>query len=150
MIKMKFNNFFTKKNITRGCFLYFVFATIFMIIATTFILEKAEEWAGTIQDDIRYYTLRRFNGSILKKFINREDHMRKTLVLEQRENGISTLQNEVFPFDDSGFYDYVAVGDSLVKNEGDLFATVYREGAKDTVIHFKFKNYETGEVFPKE
>jgi len=144
------HRFMIRKKIKLGKFLAFIIWGIFITIMVNQVLKKAEEWAGTIEDDIRYYSLREFEGKVTRKFINREDHMRKTLILKQRKKGISTIQNEVFPFIIPDFYEYVVVGDSLVKKEGDLFATVYRGGEKDTVIYFKFKNYETGEVFPKE
>ena len=130
--------------------MYLILGMVSIGISAIIILSKADEFLGTFDDVLNFGKQRSFRGRVVKKFIHKEEHMDKTLVLEQRKNGISAKTNEVFPFDHSGFYDYVELGDSLVKKEGDLFATVYREGAKDTVIYFKFKNYETGEVFPKE
>ncbi len=144
------HGFMTKKYILLGCLLYFIFGIIWMIITITLVFENTKHWHGTTEDNIKYYQLRQFEGKMIRKFIDEENHMRKTLVLEQKENGIFKTKKEVFPFDSSGFHEYVVVGDSLVKKEGDLFATVYREGKKDTIIKFRFKNYKTGEVFPKE
>ena len=104
---------------------------------------------GTTEDNIRYYTLREFEGNILKKFVNCDDHMRKTLILGQKINGISTTKIEVFPFIISDFYEYVEVGDSLVKEEGDLFATVYRGGKKTRLFILSLRTTRRERFFLK-
>lgn len=139
-----------KKKTLKGWLLFIFLAGVFMTIMVNIVLEKTKHWVGTVDDTINSYEIREYDGKVVKKFIDKKEHNDKTLILLQKENGILSRKKQIFRFDISGFYEYVAVGDSLVKKEGDLFATVYREGEKDTVIYFKFKNYETGEVFPKE
>jgi len=79
-----------------------------------------------------------YEGKVIKKYLDTANHYSRTILLvDSLGEGQSIIDN----FDNSGFYDYVNAGDSIVKEKESLDVTVFRDG-RDTVfnIRFEFQN----------
>lgn len=77
-----------------------------------------------------------YSGKVIEKFIDVESHLDKTVIVWEDNMKRKILLDE----DIGGVYDYISVGDSLIKNKGDLFVLINRDG-NDTIIEFKFRCY---------
>ena len=76
-------------------------------------------------------------GVVLNKFINKENHNDKTVIVKEKY-GLENIL--ILDADIGGVFNYIEVGDSLVKKDGDLFLLINRNG-RDTIIDFKFRCY---------
>lgn len=61
-----------------------------------------------------------FSGIITMKFKNPNSHLRPTIEVHEKRFDIH--------LDKSGFYDFVMVGDSLIKEKGNPAISIYRNG----------------------
>ncbi len=69
----------------------------------------------------------KFNGNVVKKYIDREQHLYPTLKLANYNRIV------VVDYDKSGFYPFVQIGDSLIKEKGSLDIRLIRNEL-DTVF----------------
>lgn len=77
-----------------------------------------------------------FKGIVKEKYIDKENHMNKTVIIKNK-----TFEKTIYlDADIGGVYDYIVVGDSIEKKEGELFVRISRQN-KDTIINFKFNCY---------
>jgi len=75
-----------------------------------------------------------YSGKITKKYIDRNDHSYEKVIINN-ENQNTTLR---FSFEASGLYDYLRIGDSIIKKKDSLSVRVIRSHI-DTTINMKFK-----------
>lgn len=66
-----------------------------------------------------------FNGILVNKFIDKDNHLYKTISLlsNNRTTKILIPQRDI-----SKLYDYLMPGDSLIKKQGSLIVNTYRKG----------------------
>ena len=89
---------------------YFYFSVVIAIIFFIYYFQfPSKVRKETFERDVRL----EFNGRVVKKFINVENHNYEMLHIKSGDDTISFLLN----FDLSGLFDYVRVGDSIVKYE---------------------------------
>ncbi|MBN2596804.1 MAG: hypothetical protein JXR82_08495 [Marinifilaceae bacterium] len=62
-------------------------------------------------------------GIVTKKYIDKENHGNKTLILKRLEIDKKTLWSA----DRSGFFEFVNKGDSIVKHSGSEVINIYRQ-----------------------
>ena len=75
-----------------------------------------------------------YSGIVITKYVDRENHMRKTVeVREEFSKKTITLDA-----DTGRFFEFVQPNDSIVKNHGELFVTVKRNGVTSK-IDFRFR-----------
>jgi len=87
------------------------------------------------QQGVELYRNYEVQGSVIGKFVNNKNHNDKTVIIKDNNNQESIF---ILDADIGGVYDYIIVGDSLVKNSGELFLLVNRNN-RDTIINFKFR-----------
>lgn len=94
------------------------------------ITPKAEE---EINQAVNAYRQEEFQGTIIKKFIDRNEHnFNKVIITEDQD-----IRTVLFDIETSGIYDYFEIGDSIIKEAGTLQIRVIRHD-KDTVLKMKF------------
>ncbi|MDB4533291.1 hypothetical protein N9242_00345 [Vicingaceae bacterium] len=62
------------------------------------------------------------NGIVVEKYIDNQNHLYETCVFKRDTNS----QKFIFNLDDSGFFEYVEIGDSIYKKKGDSLFQVFR------------------------
>ena len=65
-----------------------------------------------------------FSGIVINKYIDYENHAYKTIKFTSNEKVNESI---LFVLDKSSAYDFIAEGDSIAKNKGDLMVRVYRD-----------------------
>mgnify|MGYP005992288091 CR=1 FL=1 len=85
---------------------------------------------------VELYKIKEFKGKVLKKYIDKNNHQNKTLIVEENSDEKTVILNA----DIGGIYEYISIGDSVSKNMGELFVLVNRNKT-DTIINFKFRCY---------
>lgn len=76
----------------------------------------------------------KFSGKIIKKYINHQEHLYKTLVYLK----VTVKDSMTFNTDQSDFYSFVDVGDSIIKIE---HSNEIRIANKDTSFLINFNCY---------
>ncbi len=66
------------------------------------------------------FKARSFHGVITKKYEDIDHHLNKTFEVES--------QKIVIDFDRTGFYEFIKVNDSVIKESGSPVITVFRQG----------------------
>ena len=118
--------------------------TLLIFVATIASLSYVIYWAKVniptqaelCKQGVKFYRSKDFQGRVIKKFINEDQRFNKTIIIRRKYDKKTVLLNA----DIGGVYDYLTVGDSVVKNYGELFVLVNRNG-NDTIINFKFRCY---------
>ena len=103
---------------------------LIVIIQLTFSCKSAQE---RYEDIEKIYGQDYYSGVITEKFINTEEHMYKKVIIKHKY-GEKTI---LFNWEVGSLYDYLRVGDSIVKNGGETRLRVIRNDI-DTIIEMKF------------
>ncbi len=104
-----------------------------IVVSVLWAMENIPTQAENCKKSITFYGNVQYDGLIVDKFIDRHNHMYKTIVI--RNNGA----NGSFFFNGGreNIFEYLALGDSVKKTTGDLFIHINRNG-KDTIMEYKF------------
>ncbi|HRW21694.1 MAG TPA: hypothetical protein PLO05_09845 [Bacteroidales bacterium] len=94
------------------------------------ITPKAEE---EINQAIDAYKKEEFQGTIIKKFIDKNEHSFKKVIITENQDKRTIL----FDIETSGIYDYFEIGDSIIKEKGTLEVRIIRHDL-DTILEMKF------------
>jgi hypothetical protein len=70
-----------------------------------------------------------YNGIVIKKYIDTENHSHKTIKLLRSGDTLT----RIFTEDISGFYEYVQIGDNISKKEGSYDIKLFT-GREDTIF----------------
>lgn len=89
-----------------------------------------------IKNVISSYRNKYYSGIIVKKYIDREEHNFKKIIL--KENHLE--RTLLFNMEIGGIYDFFTEGDSLIKEKGSLQVRVIRKDL-DTLINMQFVKY---------
>jgi hypothetical protein len=85
---------------------------------------------------VELYSNKNFRGKVLRKFIDKENHNNKTVIIKENESEkIIFLDADI-----GGVYEYISIGDNLMKNKGELFVSINRNNL-DTIFNLKFRCY---------
>lgn len=109
---------------------YVILIVSFVLISVTIVIlftNKVLEMTGG--DPSEYYRNDIYSGVVIKKFINREQHNHRTLIIKQKDIEHVVLFNFVM----EGLYEFIEVGDSLSKKSGSLDLRLKRKDL-DTII----------------
>jgi|SRR5690606_9468421 len=79
-----------------------------------------------------YYSEDQYYGIVMDKFIDREQHNYKTIIIRNENYERSVL----FDFEIGGLYEFIEIGDSISKNVNSLDFQLVREGL-DTIMPMK-------------
>lgn len=82
---------------------------------------------------VNAYRMKEYNGVVIDKFIDRDEHNFKKIIVNE-DNMKKTL---LFNIETSGIFDYFEVGDSIIKRNGSLQVRVLRHDL-DTVLKMEF------------
>jgi len=74
-----------------------------------------------------YFRNREWNGKIVDKYIDKENHAYQTISIET-ENGIFKIQGGILS--EFNNYELIQIGDSITKTKGQLIANLYKPGGK--------------------
>ena len=80
---------------------------------------------------IKYLKELEFNGILTKKYIDKKQHNYPMIELYSLRNPRQQINLDL---DQSGMFNYVETGDSLIKISGELKVLIYR-GTKDTTYY---------------
>jgi len=105
--------------------LFFVLI-IFTVIVFLFTKKALEFTSGNPSE---YYSNDFYSGVVVKKFIDREQHNYRTIIIEQYDNEYTLI----FSFVMGGLYEFIEVGDTLSKKSGTLDLRLNRKDL-DTLI----------------
>ncbi len=113
---------------------------VICIVGIIIILKWFDTITPTSQDEIENvitsYRNEYYSGVIIKKFIDREEHNFKKIIL--KENNLE--RTLLFDMEVGGIYEFFTVGDTLIKNKGSLKVRVIRKDI-DTLINLQFVKY---------
>jgi len=115
----------------------FVISSVFIVtFFTLWGVENIPSQEELCKAGVDFYKQEAYTGIVIDKFIDKEQHNYKKVIIEEDFNDkVVYLDADV-----GGVYNYIMIGDSLMKNKGELFLLVNRKG-KDTLIDFKFRCY---------
>jgi len=82
---------------------------------------------------IRSYSIMEFEGIVINKFIDEDEHLSQKIMLGK--DGVSKAV--VFDIETSGIYDFIEIGDSLMKENESLMIRVIRNDL-DTMLKMSF------------
>ncbi len=108
--------------IITACFILVIWSVIVYLF-----LSKVNDMTGS--DPSGYYLKDEYSGKVIDKFIDKEQHNYKTLIIKQ----VKTEHKVIFSFVKDGLYDYIEKGDTLSKKSGTLDLRLKRKNL-DTVI----------------
>lgn len=114
------------KELLNGSIVLIIFAQLF------FSCSSAQERYDNV---VKSYRQEKFSGVIVDKFIDKEEHMSKKVIVRDKYGEKVVL----FNLEAGGLYDYLIVGDSVIKNDGEIKLRVIRNDI-DTIIEMKFFN----------
>jgi hypothetical protein len=117
--------------------LFLIITVVSVIYLYDWAKDNIPTQADLCKQGVKLYKNYSVQGRVIKKFINKENHNDKTIIIKEKYNQENIL---ILDADIGGIYDYIVVGDSVVKNNGELFVLVNRNG-NDTIIDFKFRCY---------
>ncbi len=103
---------------------------LFIIIWFSQIIPTPEE---DINMAVNAYKIEEYEGLIVDKFIDRKEHnFKKVIINENNQQRVILFDIEI-----SGLYDFLEIGDSIIKNKGELRVRVIRNEL-DTILKMKF------------
>jgi len=112
------------KELLIGSFVLIISAQMF------FSCSSAQESYDNV---VKSYRQEKYSGVIINKFIDKDEHMNKKVIVKHKYGEKVIL----FNFEAGGLYDYLIVGDSVIKNDGEIKLRVIRNDI-DTTIEMKF------------
>lgn len=119
---------------------YVIFIIFCLLIIGSIIIylftKKVLELTGG--DPSEYYRNDVYSGVVIKKFIDRQKHDYRTIIIEQ-ENKEHTV---IFSFVMGGLYEFIEVGDTLSKKSGTLDLRLKRKDL-DTLIKMQIFDRRT-------
>jgi len=97
---------------------------IFFVIFILFIrsLPSSNDTACNV---FKEFKSKQFNAKVEEKYLDKHEHSYKTLILQETD---SRFKNQDFVNDKSNFYNFVKVGDSLIKKSNEAAVMVRRKG----------------------
>ncbi len=115
--------------IMKKVYLVFIIFCLLIIGSTIVFLFTKKVLEITGGDPSEYYRNDIYTGVVIKKFINREQHNHRTLIIKQKDKEHVVLFNFVM----GGLYEFIEVGDTLSKKSGTLDLRLKRKDL-DTLI----------------
>ena len=108
-------------------FSYFSLVFAIPIITILFIFSAYSEMSQYINRDEceyqEYFRNRQWNGKIVDKYLDNENHAYKTISIEN-DNGIYKIQDGILS--ELNNYELLEIGDSISKIKGELIAHLYK------------------------
>lgn len=110
---------------------------IFVLLVSFFIIMRTCSKSPQCRNEERILEAQ-WKSNVLKKFIDSTEHNYPTIVIFEYDTIFKKVVNweeelVFFDHEKSGFYDYVRVGDSIIKEKNSMDIRVIR-GNKDTVF----------------
>jgi len=108
-----------KINIMKTTKWYVYLSFLLMIIFFMYHFKSPNKIRSTkFKDDIS----KEFNSIVINKYIDKENHGYNTCLFKNKDNTIKFI----FGFDRSGLFEYIEIGDSIIKPSGDSLVIVKR------------------------
>lgn len=86
------------------------------------------------------YKNERYSGRTLKKFVDENQHYYHKVVLNS--NGYNDLSDVIYLDSQIDLFNFIEVGDSLIKKSGEMQVRIIRESENlDTIYQMQFNNY---------
>jgi hypothetical protein len=127
----------TKQNkLSKIFLLLFIFIIIPISYITYWGIKNIPSQDELCKQGVELYKIKEFKGKVLKKYIDKNNHQNKTLIIKDNGNEKTVFMNA----DIGGVFEYISIGDSVSKNKGELFVLVNRKKI-DTIINYKFRCY---------
>ena len=89
----------------------------------------------TNNDSTGYYKRKEFKGLVIKKFIDKYQHNRRTIIIRENNDKDTLIMDFVM----CNVFEFIEEGDSLSKNKGSLDLNLKRKDL-DTIIHMEIYN----------
>jgi len=108
--------------------------SLFLFLGLIVILKFTDRVKELVPDKkaSKYYSEDQYFGIVIDKFIDRDQHNYKTVVIKN----LKETRKVLFDFEIGGLYDFIEVGDSISKNINSLDFRLIREDL-DTVVQMK-------------
>jgi len=84
---------------------------------------------------VNAYIIEEYSGIIINKFIDREEHNFKKVIINEN----SSERVILLDIEQGGLFEFLNVGDSIIKTKGNLKVKVIRNNV-DTLIEMKFES----------
>ena len=117
----------------------FILALIGIPIILIFLRVVQKDSSISYEEFINRYRTEEYSGLVIAKYIDRDEHNYQKVILKH-EYGERIL---LFNHETGGLFNYIEVGDSLVKKNGTLDVNILRENFDTTItMRFTWKNNE--------
>lgn len=113
-------------------FIYLVIALAILCYLVSNLIKSSE---GHSEAVVEAYRARNFSGLIVDKYIDRKQHSYEKIVINENNQERVIIFNP----EKGGLFNFLEVGDSIIKTEGNLKVLVIREDT-DTIINMRFTN----------
>jgi hypothetical protein len=100
-----------------------------VFIGVIYAMDKLTDYSHTMF--LEGFKREKFSGKIVKKYIDKKQHNYHMLVIQKKEGRDSTF----YDTDSSGFYEFVEIGDSIIKIENSNEIKIVN---KDTSFYIAF------------
>jgi len=112
----------------------FIVYFVFLVAGITMVEMKNRPKTKDICYQIKtYFSSISCNGMISEKYIDKQNHSDNTIIVVEND-----IEKTFFlDFEIGGMYDFLEIGDSIVKNKQQLSIRIIR-GSMDTVLTFKY------------
>ena len=104
---------------------------VFILIAYLNLKRDSNNISKIRNEIYEQFKYQKFNGLVIKKYLDSNDHECPHLVIENFNN---TLYDNLFSFDSSGFYNFIKLNDTVKKDSGSLDIYI-KNNLLDTVFH---------------
>lgn len=77
-------------------------------------------------DDLKKFCEEEYRGVVFDKYLNKNNHNFETIIIDCQ----GEKRTIILPRDTSGFYNFISIKDSIVKNKLDCFTKVYKQNSE--------------------
>lgn len=112
---------------------YVIICIIGVVVVFIWFMNIVEFPNMEFEKAINAYKNQKYSGTVLNKFIDRNEHNFHKIILH--ENGRE--RTILLDIEIGGLYKFIQLGDSIIKKENELFVHIIREDL-DTLYEMKF------------
>lgn len=109
---------------------YIYLSFLFLIL---FFIYNFESTSSIMSEKLKRDTSIEFNSIVINKYIDKKNHLYQTCLFKNKNDTIKFI----FDFDTSGLFEYLHIGDSIIKPSGDSLVIVKRDGiVKEFILDY--------------
>ena len=104
-----------------------------IVVIYIFFYVNTPTYEDEVKGTIDAYRAQQYSGVIINKYIDKEQHLFKKIIIKEGNNERTLL----FDAEIGGIYDFFSIGDSIVKKENSLKVKIVRRN-KDSIFQMRF------------